>query len=37
MDINTKKVKIVKYGRGLRFTAQFLLTLSHVISPEGVI
>ena len=23
MDINTKKVKLVKYGKGLRFTAQF--------------
>ncbi|MHB8360151.1 MAG: hypothetical protein ACYDCP_11765 [Thermoplasmataceae archaeon] len=36
MDINTKEVKLVKYGRELRFTAQFPLTLTHGISLEGV-
>ena len=30
MDINTKKVKLVKYGKGLRFTAQFLPPLKKV-------
>ena len=36
MDINTKEVKLVKYGKELRFTAQFPLTLTHGISLEGV-
>ena len=30
MDINTKKVKLVKYGKGLRFTAQFLPPMKKV-------
>ncbi len=30
MDINTKKVKLVKYGKGLRFTAQFLSPMKKV-------
>ncbi|EQB72461.1 MAG: hypothetical protein AMDU4_FER2C00137G0014 [Ferroplasma sp. Type II] len=30
MDVNIKKVKLVKYGKGLRFTTQFLPTLSHM-------
>ncbi|MHB1741771.1 MAG: RNA-guided endonuclease IscB [Thermoplasmataceae archaeon] len=30
MDINTKKVKLVKHGKGLRFTAQFLPPLKKV-------
>ncbi|MHB8357903.1 MAG: hypothetical protein ACYDCP_00150 [Thermoplasmataceae archaeon] len=36
MDINTRKVKLVKYGKGLRFTSQFLPTLTHGISLGGV-
>jgi len=36
MNISTKKVKLVKYGKGLRFTTQFLHTLTHGISLEGV-
>ena len=36
MDISTKKVKIVKYGKGLRFTTQSLLTLPHGVSLEGL-
>ena len=35
MDVNIKKVKLVKYGKGLRFTTQFLPTLSHGISLGG--
>ncbi|WP_290704638.1 RNA-guided endonuclease IscB [Ferroplasma sp. Type II] len=35
MDVNIKKVKLVKYGKGLRFTTQFLPTLSHMVSLEG--
>ena len=34
MDINIKKVKLTKYGKGLRFTRQFFSTLLHGISPE---
>ncbi len=30
LDINTKKVKLVKYGKGLRFTAQFLPPMKKV-------
>ncbi|MHB1742068.1 MAG: RNA-guided endonuclease IscB [Thermoplasmataceae archaeon] len=30
MDISTKRVKLVKYGKGLRFTAQFLPPLKKV-------
>ena len=29
MDISTKKVKLARYGKGLRFSAQFLPTLPH--------
>ncbi|MHB1805482.1 MAG: RNA-guided endonuclease IscB [Thermoplasmataceae archaeon] len=36
MDINTKKVKLVKYGKGLRFTAQFLTPLKKVGILGGV-
>ena len=36
MNINTKKVKLVKYGEGLRFTIQFLSTFPYRISLEGV-
>ena len=36
MNINIKKVKLVKYGEGLMSTTQFLTTLSHGISLEGV-
>jgi len=32
MDINTKKVKLVKYGKGLQFAPQFLPTLSDGVS-----
>ena len=32
MDINTKKVKLARYGKGLRFSAQFLPTLPHGVS-----
>jgi hypothetical protein len=35
MDVNIKKVKLVKYGKGLRFTTQFLHKLLHVVSLEG--
>ncbi|EQB74161.1 MAG: hypothetical protein AMDU4_FER2C00027G0001 [Ferroplasma sp. Type II] len=35
MEVNIKKVKLVKYGKGLRFTTQFLPKLSHVVSLEG--
>ena len=35
MDVNIKKGKLVKYGKGLRFTPQFLPTPSHVVSLEG--
>ena len=37
MDISTKKVKLVKYGKGVRFTAQFYPTLSHGVSLGEVI
>jgi hypothetical protein len=36
MDISMKKVKLVKYGEGLMSTTQFLATLPHGISQEGV-
>ncbi|HIH60896.1 MAG TPA: paclitaxel/taxanoid biosynthesis susceptibility protein TS1 [Ferroplasma sp.] len=36
MDINTKKVKLVKYGKGLQFAPQFLPTLSDGVSLGGV-
>ncbi len=36
MDINTKKVKLVKYGKGLRFTAQFLSPMKKVGILGGV-
>ena len=36
MDISTKNAKIVKYGKGLRFTTQSLLTLPHGVSLEGL-
>ncbi len=36
MDISTKRVKLVKYGKGLRSTSQFLPTLTHRISLGGV-
>ncbi|WP_298407392.1 hypothetical protein [Ferroplasma sp.] len=36
MNINIKKVKLVKYGEGLRLTIQFLSTLPYGISLEGV-
>ena len=36
MDISIKKVKLVKYGEGLMSTTQFLATLPHGISQEGV-
>lgn len=29
MDINIKKIKLVKYGKELRFTTQFLTMFSH--------
>ena len=32
MDIGTKNVKLVKYGKEVRFAKQFLSKLSHVIS-----
>ena len=32
LDINTRKFKLVKYVRGLRFITQFLPTLSHGVS-----
>ncbi|WP_290703905.1 RNA-guided endonuclease IscB [Ferroplasma sp. Type II] len=35
MDVNIKKVKLVKYGKGLRFTTQFLHKLLHGISLGG--
>jgi len=36
MDISIKKVKLVKYGEGLRYIIQFLPTLTHGISLGGV-
>ena len=36
MNINIKKVKLVKYCEGLRLTIQFLSTLPYGISLEGV-
>ena len=36
MNISTKKVKLVKYGKGLRFTTQFLPAPPYEISLEGV-
>ncbi len=36
LDINTKKVKLVKYEKGLRFTAQFLPPLKKVGILGGV-
>ncbi len=36
MDRSTKKVKLVNYGKRLRFTAQFLPTFVHGVSLEGV-
>ena len=32
MNINIKKVKLVKYGKGLRFTTQFIPAFSHGVS-----
>ncbi|MDA8143656.1 MAG: hypothetical protein M0T81_06700, partial [Thermoplasmatales archaeon] len=31
-DANVKKVKLVKYGRGIQFAPQFLPTLAHGVS-----
>ena len=36
MNINIKKVKLVKYGEGLGFGRLFLSTLPYGISLEGV-
>ena len=36
MDINTKKVKLARYGKGLQFAPQFLPTLSDGVSLGGV-
>jgi hypothetical protein len=36
LDISIKKVKIIKHGKGLRFSAQFLPTLSHGVFLGGV-
>ena len=36
MNINIKKVKLVKYGEGLGFARLFLSTLPYGISLEGV-
>ena len=36
MDISIKKVKLVKYGKGLRFTTQFVSTLPQGVFLEGV-
>ena len=36
MDINTKKVRLVKYGNVMRFTTQFIPPFSYRISLEGV-
>ncbi len=36
MDISTKKVKLARYGKGLRFSAQFLPTLPHGVSRGAV-
>lgn len=36
LDIITRKFKLVKYVRGLRFATQFLPTLSHGVSLGGV-
>ena len=36
MDISTKKVKLARYGKGLRFSAQFLPTLPHGVSRGPV-
>ncbi|MDA8142369.1 MAG: RNA-guided endonuclease IscB [Thermoplasmatales archaeon] len=32
MDVNVKKVKLVKYGKGIQFAPQFLPTLAHGVS-----
>ncbi len=34
MDISIKKVKLVKYGKGLRFNSQFLPPFSKGVSLE---
>ena len=36
MDMNTKKIKLVKCGRELRFTRQFLPTLLCRVLLEGL-
>ena len=36
MDISIKKVKLVKYGKGLEFTTQFLTYLKNMGIPGGV-
>jgi hypothetical protein len=36
MDVNTKKVKLVRYGKGTQFVSQFLPTLTHGVSLGGV-
>ncbi len=36
MNISTKKVKLARYGKGLRFSAQFLHTLPHGV-PLGAV
>ena len=36
MNISTKKVKLARYGKGLRFSAQFLHTLPHGVSLGAV-
>jgi hypothetical protein len=36
MDISIKKVKLVKYGKGLSFTTQFVSTLPQGVFLEGV-
>ncbi len=32
MDIRIKRVRVVKYGRGLKFITQFLPVFSHRVS-----
>ena len=36
LDIYTRKFKLVKYGKGLRFTSQFVSTLPQGVFLEGV-
>ena len=36
MDISMKKVRLVRYGKGLQFQSRFIPTLTGVVSSGGI-